>query len=284
LGAGSNVVVTGSADPTTATLPVVNFPASSTAVTTSSTSTVTLDRNIAVTGSTGGAAVNIRAGDGETSRVTVPAGTTATFGDVTSNGDSAINVDGVMRTEGTVLQTAVTVRTGGEVQVVNNDAQVTGSVTVNANADVQVSGDNVRFAGPVAIDGTTTLEFGSVPPYYSNVVRCTGAIEFHVASIANLQEGAQGVIMRYDPTVPATATNLLHCTFKLTDGTTTVNLTIHAQTPARRLLSSCSQSTVTAQSGDVTYTYCGLNQGAASSVTVSVISVLLTIVGLFYLL
>jgi len=282
LGAGSRVIVTGSEDPTVR--PVVRFPERSDAVTASSTSTITLDRNIAVEGSTGGANVNIRAADGETSRVTVREGTTATFGSVTSNGDSAINVDGTLRHEGTVLQADVRVRTGGEVQVANNDAQVTGRVTVDPNASVRVSGDNVRFEGEVAIDGTTRLEFSSIPPYYRDVVRCTGDIIFRVASVANLEEGTRGVIIRYDTSVPATATNLLHCNFKLTDGTTTVDLTVREQAPTRRLLSACAQSTVTAENGDITYTYCGLSEGAASSLTASIVTVVLTIVGLVYLL
>jgi len=283
LGTGSRVVVTGSPDSTT-TPPIVRFPASSADATTSSTSTITLSRNVAVEGSTGSATVNIQAGDGETSRVTVQTGTTATVGSVTSNGDSAINVDGTLRHEGTVLQATVNVRTGGEVDIVSNDAQVTGAISVDANGVVAVSGDNVRFEGRVTIDGTTRLEFGSVPPFYSNVVRCTGDIEFHVSSVADLQDGTVGVILRYDPTVSTTAPNLLQCAYKLTDGTTTVDLTVKASAnPARRLLA-CSDSTVTASGGEVTYTYCGLNQGAASSVTASVLSVLLTIAGLLYLL
>jgi hypothetical protein len=283
LGAGSRVIVTGSPDPT-APPPVVRFPASSSDATASATSTITLNSNIAVEGSTGGATVNVRAGDGETTRVTVQAGRTATVGSVTSNGDSTINVDGTMRHEGSVLQADVNVRSGGEVQIANNDAQVTGRVTVNANGDVRVSGDNTRFTGDVAIDGTARLEFSSVPPFYSNVVRCNGAIELHVDSVNNLQEGSTGVILRYDASVSATATNLRHCTYRLTDGTTTVELTVNGATtaPARRLLSTCHESTVTADSGQVTYTYCGLNEGAASSITASMISVILTIAGLMY--
>jgi hypothetical protein len=282
LGSGSRVIVTGSSDPTT-TLPVVRFPATSDAATASSTSTVTLSQNVAVDGNTGGATVNIGAGDGTTTRVTVPSDRTAAFGAITSTGDSAINVDGTLRNEGPVLQANVNVRSGGDVQVVSNDAQVTGKVTVDANGHVTVGGDNVRFEGDLTIDGTARLEFNSVPPFVRNVVRCNGDIEIHVTSVNDLQEGTTTVVLTYDPTQATSATNLRHCTYTLTDGTTTIDLRVNgATTPARRLLSTCHESTVTADNGQVTYTYCGLNQGAASSVTASVASVLLTIAGLIY--
>jgi hypothetical protein len=216
--------------------------------------------------------------------VTIEAGRTATFGSVTSNGDSAIIINGIMRHEGTVLQANVTVRARGEIEVANNDAQVTGRITVEAEGNVRVRGDNVRFEGEVAIDGTTRLEFGSIPPYYREVVRCNGDIEFHVTSIATLEEGTRGIILRYDAAASATATNLLHCRYRLTDGTTKIDLRVQARTPSRRLLSSCSESTVAVENGEVAYTYCSLTQSAASSVTASVLSVLLTIVGFLYLL
>jgi hypothetical protein len=270
IGAQSNVLIVGSTDP--ANVPIVRLPPTNADAATSDSASITLDGRVAVEGSTGVARVEVQGTTGETTRVNVETGKTATVGDVVRTGDATadvrVDVSGTLTHEGQTLSAPVTVNAGGTLEIRSDRATVTDKVTVAASGRLEVTADAARFSGDVTITGDVTID-ATDPPTFDRVIDCTGKIDLRVENLATLSEGSTGVILKYDATNTATASALLRCRYALANSAgVRSDLTISNTRPttARRLLVSCSQSTVWAENGSLNYQYCGPSGNAAFSI------------------
>jgi len=270
IGAQSNVRIIGSTDPVN--VPEVHLPATNADAATSDSASITLNRRVSIDGNTGAARVEVQGTTGETTRVNVATGKTATVGDVVRTGDATadvrVDVSGTLTHEGQVLSAPVTVNAGGTLEVRNDRAAVTDKVTVSASGHLEVSADAARFSGDVTITGDVTI-VATDPPTFDRVIDCTGKIDLRVENLATLPEGSEGTVLKYDATNTATATALIRCHYALTTSTgTRAELTSSSTRPtnARRLLTTCSQSTVWTENGSLKYIYCGPSGSAAYSI------------------